>query len=65
MAGGAVAVSGAVGVPEGIGRIVAPTMTVGTVVAGSAEATAKPSAALVILKWLWIEATAPLITALS
>ena len=31
----------------------------------SAEATAKPSAALLILKWLWIEATAPLITALS
>ena len=40
MAGGAVAVSGAVGVPEGIGRLVAPTMTVGTVVAGAGSAVA-------------------------
>ena len=31
----------------------------------NAEATAKPSAALLMPKWLWIEATAPLITALS
>ena len=31
----------------------------------NAEATAKPSAALLIPKWLWIEATAPLMTALS
>ena len=30
-----------------------------------AEATANPSEASLIVKWLWIEATAPLMTALS
>ena len=31
----------------------------------NAEATANPSEASLMLKWLWIDATAPLITALS